>query len=157
MIICSDEFFERLEKENLSVIEKRRYLICQMAQTALEDIPIFYHSQPQGVSVPAVFVRIAKMQYGKRLAREIEWLCGKKLPVSCPKNPDLYVMCEKNGDTMSVLLLNCFADKILTPTVMLDRSYTSVECVGCEAYLDGNKLIFKSDIEAFGFVTFRLS
>ena len=72
MIICSDEFFERLEKENLSVIEKRRYLICQMAQTALEDIPIFYHSQPQGVSAPAVFVRIAKMQYGKRLAREIE-------------------------------------------------------------------------------------
>ena len=91
------------------------------------------------------------------LSREIEWLCGKKLPVSCPKNPDLYVMCEKNGEKMSVLLLNCFADKILTPKVKLDKEYTSVECAGCEAVLEGDELVFKSDIEAFGFAAFRLS
>ena len=91
------------------------------------------------------------------LSREIEWLSGKKLPVSCPKHPDLYVMCEKNGDKMSVLLLNCFADKILTPTLKLDKNYTSVECAGCEATLDGDKLVFSSDIDAFGFAAFRLS
>ena len=72
MIICSDGFFERLGKGNLSAVEKRRYLICQMAQTALEEVPVFYHAQPQGVETPAVFVRIAKIQYHKRLAREIE-------------------------------------------------------------------------------------
>lgn len=43
-----------------------------MAQTAMEDIPVFYHSQPQGVKAPAVFVRTAKMQYHKRLSHEIE-------------------------------------------------------------------------------------
>lgn len=91
------------------------------------------------------------------LSREIEWLCGKKLPVSCPKNPDLYVMCEKNGEKMSVLLLNCFADKILTPKIKLDKKYSSVECAGCEAVLEGDELVFKSDIEAYGFAAFRLS
>ena len=72
MIICSDGFFERLEKGDISVIEKKRYMICQMAQAALEDVPVFYHAQPQGVSAPAVFVRTAKMQYNKRLSHETE-------------------------------------------------------------------------------------
>ena len=91
------------------------------------------------------------------LSREIEWLSGQKLPVSCPKNPDLYVMCEKDGEGMSVLLLNCFADKMLTPKIKLDRAYTSVECAGCKATLSGDELIFESDIEAYGFAAFRLS
>ena len=91
------------------------------------------------------------------LSREIEWLSGKKLPVSCPKHPDLYVMCEKNGDRMSVLLLNCFADKILTPRLKLDKAYSNVECAGCEAILEGDELVFNSDIEAFDFASFRLS
>lgn len=72
MIICSDEFFERLEKGNLSAVEKRRYLICQMAQSAMNDVPVFYHAQPQGVDAPAVFVRIAKIQYHKKLSRQID-------------------------------------------------------------------------------------
>ena len=91
------------------------------------------------------------------LSKEVEWVSGKKLPVSCPKNPDLYVMCERNGDSLSVLLLNCFADKILTPRIKLDKEYSSVECAECEAEVIGDELVFKSDIEAFGFAAFRLS
>ena len=91
------------------------------------------------------------------LSREIEWLSGERLPVSCPKNPDLYVMCEKNGDRMSVLLLNCFADKMLTPKIKLDKCYTSVECANCSATVNGDELVFAGDIEAFGFAAFRLS
>ena len=72
MIVCSEEFFERLEKGELSVIERERYKICQTAQTAMEDMPVFYIARPQGVKAPAVFVRIAKMVYHKRLAKEME-------------------------------------------------------------------------------------
>lgn len=72
MIICSDDFFERLENGALSVVEKRRYHICQMAQSAMEEVPVFYFAQPQGVKAPAIFVRIAGMRYHKRLGREVE-------------------------------------------------------------------------------------
>lgn len=72
MIVCSDVFFDRLEKGDISAIEKKHYMICQIAQAAMGDIPIFYHAQPQGATAPAVFVRIAKMQYYKRLSYETE-------------------------------------------------------------------------------------
>ena len=72
MIVCSENFFERLEKGEISVIERKRYKICQLVQNALEEIPIFYLARPQGVKAPAAFVRIAKMIYHKRLAEEIE-------------------------------------------------------------------------------------
>ena len=72
MIVCSQEFYDRLEKGELSIIEKRKYAVCQLAQAAVGDIPVFCVARPQGVSAPAVFVRIAKMVYHRRLSKEIE-------------------------------------------------------------------------------------
>ena len=72
MIVCSGDFFDRIEKGELSVIEKRKYAVCQLAQSAVGEIPVFGIARPQGVTAPAVFVRIAKMIYRKRLSKEIE-------------------------------------------------------------------------------------
>lgn len=72
MIICNQSFFDRLEKGELSAVERQRYMLCQTAQQVMGDMPVFYLARPQGVKAPAVFVRIAKMLYHKRLGKEIE-------------------------------------------------------------------------------------
>ena len=93
MIVCDKRLLERIENEELSVIEKKRYFICQIAEKALGDIPIFYSSQPQGTDIPAVFVRIGKMQYKKRLGDEIE--CEVRFEARfLPKNSNDDIFCE---------------------------------------------------------------
>ena len=72
MIVCNEKFFTRLENGELSAVERQRYMLCQTVQQVMEDAPVFYTAQPQGVKTPSVFVRIAKMLYHKKLGREIE-------------------------------------------------------------------------------------
>ena len=94
MIVCSGDFFDRLEKGELSVIEKRKYAICQLAQSAVGEIPVFGIARPQGVTAPAVFVRIAKMIYRKRLSKEIE--CTALFEVRyLTRNPYDDIECEQ--------------------------------------------------------------
>ena len=94
MIVCSGDFFERLEKGELSVIEKRKYAVCQLAQSAVGEIPVFGIARPQGVTAPAVFVRIAKMIYRKRLSKEIE--CTALFEVRyLARNPYDDIECEQ--------------------------------------------------------------
>lgn len=47
----------------------------------------------------------------KQLTDVIEYLCGKRLPAVCEKNPNLYILTAKGDGKMSVLMLNIFADR----------------------------------------------
>lgn len=89
------------------------------------------------------------------LVREIEWLTGKGLPAIVERAPELYMLCERGEDHLSCLLCNCFFDKVLTPTVTLDREYSHVDFSGACGRIEGNKVIFDSDIHAFDFVSFK--
>lgn len=89
------------------------------------------------------------------LKRGIEWISGKKLPVSTDHAPELYTLCEKGEDYTSVALLNCFLDCVLSPTVTLDREYSKIEFSGASGRIEGNKVIFDTDIAAFDFVSFK--
>ena len=91
------------------------------------------------------------------LALHIHWVALTALPLTSPPCPELYVMCEREERKTSVALLNCHADSILTPTFTLDRVYKSVACDGGECILDGNKLIFTTDIPAYDYVTLLLT
>ena len=87
------------------------------------------------------------------LSRAIPWVARTALPIVVPPCPELYVMCEREEHKTSIALLNCHADSILTPTFTLDRRYKSVVCDGGECVLEGNQLVFMSDIPAYDYVT----
>lgn len=91
------------------------------------------------------------------LVDNIPWVARKPIPAYCVKNPSLYVMCEKDEGAMSVALFNCFADPVLQPTVQLDEAYSHIECVGCEAVLDGDKVTLTSKLHGYEFAAFRVS
>jgi len=85
----------------------------------------------------------------------IEWISGKQLPIKVEHAPELYILCEKGENYTSAVLLNCFIDSVLTPTITLDREYSKIEFSGASGRIDGSKVIFDTDIPAFDFVSFR--
>lgn len=86
----------------------------------------------------------------------IPWLGGKNIPVYCEKNPELYLMCEQDENSMSVALFNCFADEVLNPIITLDKEYSNIECLNCEAKLEENKVILKSILNAYSMAAFKV-
>lgn len=91
----------------------------------------------------------------KQLTDGIEYLCGKRLPAVCEKNPNLYILAAKGDGKMSMLMLNIFADDILSPIVTLDREYKEVTFVNCDGELKGDKLFLKT-VPAYGFAAFEV-
>lgn len=92
----------------------------------------------------------------QQIIRMIKRLCGKKLPAMCEKNPNLYILASKgeNGE-MSVLMLNIFADDVISPIITLDRSYNEIEFLNCEGRIDGDK-VYLSDIAPYGVAAFTV-
>ena len=91
------------------------------------------------------------------LSRCIPWVARTALPITSLPAPELYVMCEREGNKTAIALLNCHADSVMTPTFTLDRSYKTLTCDGGECTMDGNRLTFKTDIPAYGYVTVLLT
>lgn len=89
------------------------------------------------------------------LQRGIEWLSGKPLPVKTCKYPELYTLCEKGDGYTSVALFNCYPDGAVDLEIELDREYSHIECSGCSARIEGNKVIFDIGIPAFDFASFK--
>lgn len=83
------------------------------------------------------------------LTETLPWVARRQLPAYCVGNPELYIMCHREEASLSVALFNCFADPIYEPTVILDKAYSRIECVNCEAALDGNRVIIKSKLYGF--------
>ena len=52
--------------------------------------------------------------------------------------------------------MNCFADPLYNPTVKLDRLYRRIECVGCEATLDGDTVTLTSRLHGYCSAAFRV-
>lgn len=90
------------------------------------------------------------------LIDSIPWLAKQPLPAYCALNPEVYIMCEKDNDTMSVGVFNCFADPLTNPVIMLGEKYSRIECLNCEAMLDGNKVTITNKLHAFSAAVFRL-
>ena len=91
------------------------------------------------------------------LSRELPWVARKPLPAVCSENPNLYLICEKGEDFLSVAIFNCFADYILNPEIILDGEYSKIECADCDAVIEGNKVILKSRLHGFTAAAFRVT
>lgn len=91
----------------------------------------------------------------RQLYKAVEWLSGKPLPVQCAGHPDLYIQCKKSETDTGVGLWNFFPDEIEEPTILLDKAYTSLECINCTGQLEGN-VVKLSQLNPYGFAFFTL-
>ncbi len=91
----------------------------------------------------------------KQLVEAIEWIGGKKLPAACVKNPNLYMLTARGEKSMSVALLNDFADEIPSPEIALDKEYNRIKFVNCDGKLVKDK-VYLSEIPPFGFSAFEV-
>lgn len=138
--------------------------VLSVAETAAGCVPMSYryeNADGNRFLVLNINTRSEKdrplKQYARsrQYAQEIPWLSGESLPAYVYGHPALYLQCKRDRDAMAVGLWNFFADPVLSPTVELDRAYSSVRCLGCEGTLDGNRVRL-SDVPPFGFVAFEV-
>lgn len=91
----------------------------------------------------------------RQLCRSIEWLSKSKLPAVCLGNPDLYMLCKRDGAGMAIGLWNIFADDVAEPEIRLDRAYREARIIGGEGRLDGD-ILHLSSIPPYGYVLIDL-
>ena len=92
----------------------------------------------------------------RQLASAAQWLSGKRLPAYSYGNPDLYVMCKKDADSMAVGLWNIFADTVYEQVVELDEEYKKIRFLNCSGILEGDKVIL-TEIKPFAFAGFEVA
>lgn len=91
----------------------------------------------------------------RQYAENVQWLSGNKLPAYAYGNPELYILCKKDKDTMTVGIWNFFADTAFSPTIELDKEYSDISFLNCggELCVDKVKLC---DIPPYGFAAFEV-
>ena len=91
-----------------------------------------------------------------QLIEGIEWVGKTKLPVKCPKNPNLYILASKDPQgTMSVLMINSQIDDVIDPVIELDDEYSELQVLNCSGRLEGH-YVYLSDIPPYGSAAFEL-
>lgn len=86
----------------------------------------------------------------RQLANSIAYIRRKPMEAVCLNNPDLYIQCKQDGESLSVGLWNFSADRIFAPEISLSREYGGARFIQCSGRLCGRS-VFLSDLEAFGF------
>ena len=61
------------------------------------------------------------------IADSAEWLSGSRLPAFCYGNPNLYIQCKEDGDSLAVGIWNFFEDEAIEPVLELGEEYESAE------------------------------
>lgn len=90
------------------------------------------------------------------LVKVIPWVARQPIPAYSEKNPELYLMCRKDEESLSVALFNCFADPVTEPVITLGEGYSKIECVGCDARIDGNKVTLVDMLHGYSISAFRV-
>jgi hypothetical protein len=91
-----------------------------------------------------------------QLVRGIEMLQGRRLPAICMKNPELYILCKKDENSMAVGMWNLFADEVITPEIILDSAYSRADFYNCTGKLSGDRIVLDNDILPYSFAFFTL-
>ncbi len=86
----------------------------------------------------------------RQLYSAAEWLSGRVLPARCGGNPDLYILCKKDGSGMSIGLWNFCPDAVREPVIELDGAYEESEFVNCRGELMENAVRL-STLQPYGF------
>ena len=90
------------------------------------------------------------------ITHAIEYIAGKRLPVVCERNPNLYILASKDSSgAMAVALANVWLDDIFSPEIRLDKDYTEIRFINCTGTLCGDRVTL-SDIPPYGFSAFEV-
>lgn len=93
--------------------------------------------------------------FQKQIIDGVEWL-GKALPAVCPQNPDLYILCKEDENSLSVGLWNLFADETLNQTINLSGEYSRIDFYNCSGKLEKNIVTLNERIKPYSFVFFTV-
>ncbi|MBR6747989.1 MAG: hypothetical protein IKM07_03540 [Clostridia bacterium] len=86
----------------------------------------------------------------KVIADHTEWLSGEKLPAFCYGNPNLYIQCKEDAQSMVIGIWNFFEDTALEPVIELGQKYKSAEFLNGSGTFRGD-FAHLTDIPPFGF------
>lgn len=141
--------------------EARPFPACYTYENAARQKFVVYafvafSATPRNVLLPWVTGRFRNIYRQKQLTDLIAWAQGAPLPAVCTGNPDLYILCKKKGNELTVGLWNLYADTICGASVELNRAYETCEIVGGEGSVFGNKVVLKSEIKPYEFVILNL-
>lgn len=93
----------------------------------------------------------------RQLCDGIKWLQnGRPLPAMCYKNPELYIICNRDGNKLTVGIWNLFPDEVLKPEIKLDGEYKTLDCFKCSGKIMGDTVYLDKPIEPYGFVIFTV-
>jgi len=93
----------------------------------------------------------------QHLLDAIEWLCKKRIPAICVKNPYLYIQTAKGKDgSMAVGLFNMNFDEIIEPTIILDKNYNEIRFLNCNGVLNGNIVNMNGEIPPYSVAFFEV-
>ena len=90
--------------------------------------------------------------YTEAIRAGVEFMTGRPLPVGLPAGPGIYSLVSVGDGSLSILLLNCTADRVLFPRVTLDREIRSVEGFGCTGHAEGTAVVLDAPLPAYAFV-----
>ena len=88
----------------------------------------------------------------RQLIDGLEWAGRKRLPAVCTGHPDIYLMCKRAEDGLTVGLWNLSADYIADARIRLDGEYALVSLYGAEGCMEGDALQLKGDLAPYSFV-----
>lgn len=80
---------------------------------------------------------------------------GEKMPATCVGNPDVYLLCSKKGDELTVGVWNFCIDPTVNAAVILDKEYRNVEFLKGNGTICG-KVLQLDEIPAYGFAGFTV-
>lgn len=105
---------------------------------------------PYDVFSPWVTGLFRSVYRQKQLNSVISRVMRAPLPAVCEGNPDLFVLCKKDRDGMTVGLWNLHADAVRNAVVTLDREYRRLNAtVGGTGELSGNAVKLTSEIKPY--------
>lgn len=77
----------------------------------------------------------------EQIISAIEWLCGKALPVTIVKNPNLYVLAKKDDEgNLAIMLSNVNIDDVYDGAIKLNANYELLDFYNFDGTISGNKI-----------------
>ncbi|MGN1347218.1 MAG: hypothetical protein ACI4V1_10575 [Eubacteriales bacterium] len=92
----------------------------------------------------------------RQFTESVEWLQGKPLPAHLSHSTDLYVLCKREGDRLTVGLWNFGLDEVLPARIRLDREYRELVPIGrVPLHLEGDAAVLEDVIPPYSFAGFE--
>ena len=92
---------------------------------------------------------------GRQIVENTPWLSNVKLPASAVGNPNLYIQCKADGDSLTVGLWNLYPDPAFAPVVQLAGEYKEIEYLNTDGVLKCDRVEL-AEIPPFGFAAFTV-